>query len=440
VAKSSALSGVDVRLNPLYIVAVAVLSVLYVWTLYNIPVLVVGVKDLRLSTRKKKERSSLGREELPTVSIVVPVKDEEKVVGRLLKSLLKLDYPPERREVIVVEDGSVDNTAKICAEYADQYPKEIRLIRQSASTGKPPALNCALKHAQGEIVAVLDADNVPEPDMLLRAVEYFKEPSLAALQGRACAINAEENMLTKFVSYEEAVRYETYLRGKDALNLFVPITGSCYFIRRNVLLDVGGWDNECLSEDMEMALRLTKRGYRIRYAPEVRSWQENPVSLIQLIRQRTRWFRGDMEMALKYGKLMTKPDRRNVDAEMTLIGPFLFILCLMSYFLGPLTFLSPFQSETVFVIVTQVTSAITLVPLFIIGFALMYVTKPWRVANLLWLPFIYAYWSLQTLLASFALLQIAFRQPKKWTKTVKTGKAANRDFTERVPSCGLKRG
>jgi len=405
------------------------------WTLYNIPILVAGVRNLRRSGERRKRFSLFGKKRLPTLSIIVPVKDEERVVGRLLKSLLKLDYPLEKREVVVVEDGSVDETVGICTEYAKRYPNQVTLVRRSVSDGKPSALNYALKHERGEIVAVFDADNVPESDTLLKVAEYFEDPSIAAVQGRQCSINADENMLSKLVSYEEAVRYETYVRGKDVLNLFVPITGSCYFIRKSVLFEVGGWDDGCLSEDMEMALKLTMRGYRIKYAPDVRSWQENPVSLIQLIKQRTRWFRGDMEMAVKYGKLMTKPNRRNIDAEMTLIGPFLFILCLVSYFLGPLTFLSSFQSERVFVIITQVTSAITLVPLFIIGMALMYVAKPWRVANLLWLPFIYAYWSLQTILASFAFLQIVLRRPKKWTKTVKTGTAANRDFIEKVQSC-----
>jgi len=105
-------------------------------------------------------------------------------------------------------------------------------------------------------------------------------------------------------------------------------------------------------------------------------------------------------------------------------------LCLFSYFLGPLTLLSSFQSEMAFVIVAQVASAITLVPLFILGIALVYVAKPWRLANLLWLPFIYAYWSLQTFLASCAFLQIVFRWPKKWKKTVKTGVVINRNFKE----------
>jgi len=372
---------------------------------------------------------------LPRISIIVPVKDEEKVVGRLLHAFLNVNYPPEKREIVIVEDGSVDKTVDICTEYAELYPNQVRLLCRSVSDGKPSALNYGLKHVRGEIVAVFDADNVPESDALLKVAECFEDSSIAAVQGRSCSINADENMLSKFISYEEAVRYETYLRGKDVLNLFVPITGSCYFIRKDVLLDIGGWDNECLSEDMEMALRLTKRGYRIKYAPQVRSWQENPVSLSQLIRQRTRWFRGDMEMALKYGKLVTKPNRRNIDAEITLIGPFLFILCLLSYFLGPLTFFSSFQSEKGFVIVIQVTSAISLVPLFIIGIALMYVAKPWKVANLFWLPFIYAYWSLQTLLASYAFLQIVFKRPKKWTKTLKTGKTASHDFKETVQSC-----
>ena len=338
-------------MNPLSVVAVGVFSVIFVWTLYNIPILVAGVRNLRRSSGKRRKFSFLREEGLPTVSIIVPVKDEEKVVGRLLEALLRLDYPPEKREIVIVEDGSVDKTVKLCREYARRYPGQVRLLRQRTSNGKPSALNYALKHVKGEVVAVFDADSVPEPDTLLKAVEHFEDPSVAAVQGRACSINADANMLTKFVSYEEAVRYETYMRGKDVLNLFVPLTGSCYFVRRGVLLEVDGWDDASLSEDMEVALKLTKEGYRIRYAPEIRCWQEYPVNLAQLIKQRMRWFRGTMEIALKYGRLVTKPNRRNVDAEMTLMGPYMFILCLLSYFMLLHTLLVPVQQNFVFVTV-----------------------------------------------------------------------------------------
>jgi len=406
----------------------AVLSVLYVWTLYNIPVLAVGLRNLRQSSRRRIEKSLQDEEKLPLFSIIVPVKDEEKVVGRLLEALLKIDYPPERREIVIVEDGSLDNTVQLCREYVTQYPGQIKLLCQATSSGKPSALNYALYHVKGELIAVFDADNVPEPDVLREAVEHFEDPSVAAVQGRACSINADVNMLTKFLSYEEAVRYETYIRGKDVLNLFVPLTGSCYFIRKSVLRDVNGWDNASLSEDVEMALKLTKRGYRIKYAPEIHSWQENPENLTQLIKQRIRWFRGEMEIAIKYGKLIAKPNRVKIDAEVTLAGPYMFVLCLMSYLMLLATFFMPFPQGFVFGTLNPFTFVINMIPLFVIGIALVYVTKPRRALNLLWLPFIYAYWTLQTFLASYAFLQIILRRPAKWTKTVKTGIATKIDF------------
>ncbi len=83
---------------------------------------------------------------------------------------------------------------------------------------------------------------------------------LAALQGRVCAINRGENMLTRFVAQEEAVRYDGFMRGKEELGLFVPLNGSCYFVRKDVLDSVGGWNVDALSEDMELAARLVHDG------------------------------------------------------------------------------------------------------------------------------------------------------------------------------------
>jgi cellulose synthase/poly-beta-1,6-N-acetylglucosamine synthase-like glycosyltransferase len=270
----------------------------------------VGIRNLQTTSEKTQRTRYSHKKKLPTFSILVPAKNEEKVVGRLLEALLNLNYPSQKIEIIVVEDGSIDKTAEICKRYSKQYPERIKFLRQLRSNGKPSALNYALKQATGDIVAVFDADNVPEPDILLKVSTYFRDLTIAAVQGRTCSINADENMLAKFISYEEVVRYETYLRGKDILNLFIPFTGSCYFIRRSILQKVGGWDENTLSEDMEMAAKLTGKGYEIRYASDVRSWQENPTSLLQLFRQRTRWFRGCMEVCLKYGKLIINPSKK----------------------------------------------------------------------------------------------------------------------------------
>jgi len=415
------LSGTWVNLNPLDIVLILVFSLLYMYSLYHIPILIAGVKHLRASCQEIKRMTRLNDKELPTFSIIVPAKDEEKVLDRLLNAFLRLNYPSGKKEIIMVEDGSVDKTAEICTKYVERNPKHVKLLRHSQSNGKPSALNRALKLANGEIVAVLDADNVPAADLLLRVTRYFEEKSIAAVQGRVCSINADENMLTKLVSYEEAVRYETYIRGKDFLNLFVPLTGSCYFIRRRILEDVGGWDDQCLSEDMEMAAKLTEKSHNIRYASDVRSWQENPTNLTELFRQRTRWFRGSMEVSLKYGRLLRKPCKKNVDAEITLTGPFMFLPCLLSYCVGLYSLFSPFSPNPILMLMTHGLTLVNTVTLLLIGAALIYLTRPRRMKNLLWLPFVYAYWMVQNLVALYAFIQILLKRPRKWMKTAKTG-------------------
>ncbi len=401
-----------------------------VWTIYNVRVIAVGVKHLLKGRRKKREASKASGETLPTFSIIVPVKNEERVAKRLLKTLLSLNYPPQKKQIIIVDDGSTDKTVELCAKYAMEHPGQVKLLRKPTSNGKAAALNFGLKRAQGEIVATFDADNVAELDALLKTAKYFKDPSISAVQGRVCSINADENMLTKFISYEEALRYEGYIRGKDTLGLFVDLSGTCQFIRRNVLEEVGGWDEDSLSEDMEMSFKLADKDHKVKYAPEVRSWEEKPTKVTRLMRQRARWYRGSMEVALKYGRLLKKPDRRRLDAELTVVGPYMLILCLLSYLMTAYTFLVP--SDLIFTIITQFTSFFTLLTLFFVGALLVYVTKPRKIGNILWLPFVYAYWNVQSFIALYALFQIVLRRPRRWIKTSRTGVVTNHALKRRV--------
>jgi cellulose synthase/poly-beta-1,6-N-acetylglucosamine synthase-like glycosyltransferase len=318
---------------------------IYAWVIYHIIILVAGVWHLRRLRERSKNTLSFSVGELPTISIIIPAKNEEKVIGRCLDAFLKLDYPKEKIEIIIVEDGSRDKTAQICREYARRYSGLIKFLHKPTSDGKPSALNFGLKHAKGEIIGVFDADSVPAPDILKKVALYFNNSRVIALQGRNLSINADENMLTKLISYEDVVRYEAYIRGKEALGLFVPLTGSCYFIRRNVLLDVGGWDDNCLSEDAELAAKLLEKGIKIKYAPDVKCWQENPSNLRNMYKQRKRWFRGTMEVALKYGRLLRRPKKMNIDAELTLAGPFMFIPCFLGYLLGDTHSYSHIHSE-----------------------------------------------------------------------------------------------
>jgi cellulose synthase/poly-beta-1,6-N-acetylglucosamine synthase-like glycosyltransferase len=396
-----------------------ILLLFFVFTVYNLPVVVTGLWRLWRSRGRKPERVEGGRRELPFVSIVVPVKNEEKVIARLLAALSRLNYPVSRREIIVVNDASTDGTAAVCRDFCAMC-SGFRVVDRSASTTKAGALNFGLRHARGEIVATFDGDSVPEPDAVLRAVRYFADPSVGAVQGRICSINEEQNMLTRFISYEGAVQYEVYLGGKDALDLYVGLAGTCQFIRREALDEVGGWNEDCLGEDTELSVKLVERGNVIRYASEVRTFEESPFNVESLLAQRARWYRGNIEVGLRFGRLMRRPDLRRFDAEMTIFGTFMILLCVVNYFAPFWAFSVP--STLVTTVIAQVTCFGTLLLLGLVGVALACVTRPFRLRNVLWLPFIYAYWGFQSFIAMFALFEIVLRRKKRWRKTEHTGR------------------
>lgn len=396
------------------------LLIVYAWSFYNLPILVAGVRSLRQSKQKPSKKPA-DRVTFPTFSIIVPVKNEEKVIGRLLNALSGLSYPAAKKEIIIVEDGSTDRSRDVCEAFAREQRLNIRVVQRHLSDGKPSALNRGVTCAKGEIVGVFDADSVPARDALLNVCKYFEDPQVAAVQGRTMSINSDENMLTRIISREEDVWCEAYLRGKDALNLFVHLRGSCQFIRRDVLEQVEGFDKNALSEDMELSAKTTERGYRIKYAPDVRSWQESPCDLKQLFRQRARWFRGTIEVALKYGRLMAKPSKKSFDAEVTLFGPFVLIASLLAYVAASYVTFMPSPLGVLLQVMAELTAFGATLIMLLCGLALIYSSKPRKFTSVLWLPFIYFYWSLQAFIAFYAMILIMLHRPRNWSKTDKRG-------------------
>jgi cellulose synthase/poly-beta-1,6-N-acetylglucosamine synthase-like glycosyltransferase len=392
--------------------------IFFAFTLYNIPIVVTGFLRLWRGRGKETKRKPSAEHKLPFVSIIVPVKNEEKVVLRLLNALIRLNYPSDKKEVIVVNDASTDRTGEICREYSLSHP-EIMILEKANSTTKAGALNFGVKHTQGEIVATFDGDSVPEADALLKAVEYFADPSVAAVQGRICSINPGQNMLTRFISYECSVQYELYLQGKDALDLYVGLAGTCQFIRKEDLVAVGGWNENCLGEDSELSVKLIERGKVIRYSSEVRTFEESPFNVKGLLAQRARWYRGNLEVGLRFGRLMKRPSIRRFDAEMTFFGTLMILLCVVNYFAPFWTFSIPSTLATT--LITQFISFSTLFILGLFGLALMCMVKPLKLRNVLWLPFIYVYWGFQSFIAMFALLEIVLRRKRRWRKTEHSG-------------------
>jgi cellulose synthase/poly-beta-1,6-N-acetylglucosamine synthase-like glycosyltransferase len=284
-------------------------------------------------------------------------------------------------------------------------------------------LNFALSKAKGEIVAVIDADNVPEKDMLRRAACYFEDENTVAIQGATYSINSNQNLLTRLVSCEEATWLRTFVQGKSNLGLFVPFTGSCAFVRRAILERLGGWDVHSVAEDVELAARMTAVGFKVRFARDVHSRQESVSSIPKLVRQRVRWFRGYMETCVKYGWSLMKTSRLSLDAEVTLAGPYMMSLCAAAYLIAGYSFF--FQPSHLSSVPAAVSSASTMLTagvfIFLGGIWLSH-ARPLRWKDALLVAAIYPYWVLLSLVALYSLLCFALRRPRSWEKTEKTGK------------------
>ncbi len=415
-------------LNIADVFLISVFSLASAFLFHNLFVTYVGVRSFYDKNRKDQHKKTAPQEILPHFSVVIPVKNEHRVVGRLLESLLTLNYPSEKLEIVIVEDGSIDGTFEICSDFAASH-KNVKLLQRSISNGKPSALNYAIKHCSGEIIGFFDADAVPTSDMLLKASDYFAEPSVAAIQGRNLSINSNENMLTRLITYEEMILCDAYLQGKEALGLFVNLRGSCQFIRANVLEQLGGFDQAFLSEDIEISARLTEKGHRIKYCSDLRSWQETPSNLKAFLKQRSRWYTGYLQVAFKYTRLLARFTRKRVDAEVAMFAPTVGALSLILFFGAFMTtsFLN-YQFDPILIGLLNLSIIGTLLTLCVCGFALVCLSKPRGVENLVWFPLLYAYLNIEVFLTMYAALLVVFRRRRGWTKTEKTGAIASSEF------------
>ena len=369
------------------------------------PLMLAGYRSNRIG-RKIEEQ-----ENLPRISVIIPARDESRVIGRCIKSVLECDYPRDLMEVIVV-DGSADNsTIEVCRSF-----NGVKIIKERNPRGKPAALNLGLKQASGDIIAVFDADSVLERNCLMRAAEYFQEGALA-VQGRNKYLNKDQNILSTLVYFEQEAWQRLIVSGRDKFGLFVPFLGSCLFVRREILEELGGWDESSLAEDVELAARLLLRGIKVRYAEDIVSWQEAPSKLKSLIKQRLRWYRGYIEASAKYIKLLKKPSLTAFDAEIFLLGPIFMAFSLLGYVCWIASMVYPI-SNIILEVIGSLLGTITILSVFL---SLSTLERSFNPTSLLLIPAIYAYWIIQSSIAMKSLLDSIFRRPKVWRRTEKYG-------------------
>jgi cellulose synthase/poly-beta-1,6-N-acetylglucosamine synthase-like glycosyltransferase len=387
-----------------------------VYFVYATPIIMLGVWRYK----KRGFGEDPGEDwDPPNVSVLVPVKNEEKVVGRLLDSLVRLDYPKENLEVVVVEDESRDRTLEICKGYAEKYPW-IRVFHRDASLGKGDALNFAFHQSSGEIVATFDADDVPEEQAVKKALRYFNSPETGAVHGYHRTLNLRESIVSRLAAYENFL-YRLSNDGKYALRLFVTFSGSNTFFRRSALEKVGLWDPKSLVEDAELSVRFARAHIATRLAP-VECWQEMPARVGTLFKQRIRWSGGNMLTGVKHWNAWRSMSlAKTLDMEALMMSPILAVLTFAAWIilgLGIIKVGLPFE---------------TLLPLFIVMVAVNIVYVGTLVAavvssarssvlsHLGLLLATYPYAALISIANLAAMVLILRRGARLWLKTEKTG-------------------
>lgn len=228
----------------------------------------------------------------PTVSVLVACKNEEAVVDRLVTGLLELDYPRDRLQLVVIDDGSTDRTCAILEERAAQDRRLTCIRRTEQGGGKSAALNAGLVLATGEIVVVFDADHRPRKDVLRLLVRHFEDPAVAAVQGRCEITNGADSPLTRLIAIDYLSGYLVNEYGRQSLYQLPAYGGANCAVRASDLRAIGGWNTHTVTEDTDLTMRLMLAGRRVRYDINAVDEEEGVVTLTRFCRQRYRWARG----------------------------------------------------------------------------------------------------------------------------------------------------
>ncbi|WP_246125717.1 glycosyltransferase [Alkalicoccus halolimnae] len=364
---------------------------------------------------------------MPTFSVLIPAHNEEMVIEKTLDSMVAMKYPKDKFEVIVINDNSSDNTGAICDSYAEKYPyiKVLHTKPPNGGKGKSGALNQGLKVSTGEVIAVYDADNTPEPEAAYNlAIGLNNDEKAGAVVGKFRVLNANKNLLTRLINVETLTFQWLAQAGRWFWFKMTTIPGTNFAIRRSILEELGGWDEKALSEDTELSFRVYNLGYHIRFFPAAITWEQEPENLKVWWKQRTRWARGNEYVIGKYLMEFSKLENKKIGLDL-----FYFMFTYILFFGGILI------SHTIFVtnlfVDLNLTIGIVSYVLLLTGF-LLFVTEVLLALSMekgqltvknffvvLLMYFTYSQlWVILVVYATFLeTKRVLFKQEVKWYKT-----------------------
>ena len=255
-----------------------------------------------LGSQKNKENSPefdfSNTEEIPYVTIQLPVFNEIYVMDRLLKNIVLIDYPKDKLEIQVLDD-STDESVESTATLIEALQKEgfdIQHIQRTNREGfKAGALKEGLVDAKGEYIAIFDADFLPQTDWLKRTIPFFKDEAVGVVQTRWGHINRDYSILTRIQAFALDAHFTLEQVGRNSKGHFINFNGTAGVWRKTCIIDAGNWEGDTLTEDLDLSYRAQLKDWKFKYLENVETPAELPVAISAARSQQFRWNKGGAE-------------------------------------------------------------------------------------------------------------------------------------------------
>jgi cellulose synthase/poly-beta-1,6-N-acetylglucosamine synthase-like glycosyltransferase len=284
-------------------------------------------------------KGKFGEDDLPFITVQLPLFNEMYVTQRLVKAITEIDYPREKFQIQVLDD-STDETMKIARDTVETYAAQgfdIQYIHRTDRTGfKAGALENGLKFAKGELLAIFDADFVPKPDCLRKLVDFFTDPLVGCAQMRWSHINGNYNLLTRLQTIMLDGHFVVEQTTRNRTGGFFNFNGTAGIWRRDAIAMSGGWQHDTLTEDTDLSFRAQLMGWKFIYLLDEEAPAEIPVEINAFKAQQRRWAKGVMQVGIKlYPRIWRSrlPMRVRLEMFFRLTGNISYPLMIVASFL-----------------------------------------------------------------------------------------------------------
>jgi len=349
--------------------------------------------------------------DLPSVSVIIAVFNEEEVIEDTIKNLLKLEYESEKLEIIIIDDNSTDNTLSILKKYENQ----IRVIQRGPNVikGKPAALNDLIPTLSSDLVAIFDCDSLPKSDFILRGVKHFQKENVALVQGRNIEYN-QNTLVAKLVALDlDVIHYSVYFP-KSIIQGMIMFEGRAAILRRDVFPKMGGFDIELPTEDWDYGCRLQLAGYESVYDHSILNYEQAPETVKAYFKQRRRWLSSTVFSMLKSVGYVVKSNSLKPTQKLDYFFTSTYQMWSLTVnFFGFLVFLAYFIDKDLNSFYTMI--MFWLVPILLVIPVLLIERKP---KHLFYYGFMYAYyWTFTFIIIETVLDHFVLKKTVKYEKT-----------------------